>query len=767
MEPTFVAKTKDNKKARTAPVPQQVSTRSRQVQDGSTAGTPLFLRRSPNGSVQLQSQPQAHTEENTNLWLKHAADTNRVQTKLAISQSSDPDEQEADRWADQVVSVTLPVAKHQCAGCRADTPCSKCGQAKQQIRRKVEPNSAQLTGFHSDGFHSDKALRNLGEGKPIDSATRAFMESQFEQDFKPVRIHTNPSAAKLARSINALAFTSGQQIVFGENQYQPETIAGKKLLAHELAHVIQQDGADSHPIQRSAEDATQMTVTHEFAASFTDEELMTQIQIVREHLMTLSPASLEYETLNANLQILESEQTGRNSSQMSSPETEVQSSSPESEVQFNVHVLNNEDFLALTGLTVDTLPEGVLVGGGELSSLIPSNPIELSASSTDWIHPGDAINTSTPSGEPIPELSVWTQPVGKSASLTRFPSYPIPPNATGIIWTQLGAGHLSEFANVRGEMTARGFRYAMWRNLFPASRSTGVPGGFRNDLLFTLMPNQTIIYRASEPAAAEAFAQRLLNTEYNQTYRFPPRAGSGVTVCGTNCINVPADVVREALGVSPEILTPEGPVDITRAGRPSLGAPFDPLQAGRGATMREFLAQDDAYFRERGLVRTPVPGMTIAARGGVGFIKVGGGVLMIYGAYRTKKRLEAAYGTEEFPAVVAEEAGAWGGGIWGTAVGSALGGAVACAPGGPVDLLCIAGGFVGGLIIGTIGSIGGAKLARSVVEYFQIAAENPILFFPPAAAPLAMPAHALGARGGYGGLLRSPLDVEREMRRGR
>lgn len=80
-------------------------------------------------------------------------------------------------------------------------------------------------------------------GQPLDPATREFMEPIFGHDFSQVRVHTDGKAAESARKVNALAYTLGQDVVFGEGQYKPESNAGKRLLVHELTHVIQQQGA--------------------------------------------------------------------------------------------------------------------------------------------------------------------------------------------------------------------------------------------------------------------------------------------------------------------------------------------------------------------------------------------------------------------------------------------------------------------------------------------------------------------------------------------
>jgi hypothetical protein len=77
-------------------------------------------------------------------------------------------------------------------------------------------------------------------GQPIDLATRAFMELRFGHDFSRVRVHHDGKAAESAKSINALAYTSGNHIAFNDGQYSPTTERGKQLLAHELVHTMQQ-----------------------------------------------------------------------------------------------------------------------------------------------------------------------------------------------------------------------------------------------------------------------------------------------------------------------------------------------------------------------------------------------------------------------------------------------------------------------------------------------------------------------------------------------
>lgn len=85
-----------------------------------------------------------------------------------------------------------------------------------------------------------KEIVGRGGGAPLDSRTKVDMERAFGEDFGDVRIHTDTRAADSATAINAQAYTSGTDVVFGQGRYSPDTSAGKRMLAHELAHVVQQ-----------------------------------------------------------------------------------------------------------------------------------------------------------------------------------------------------------------------------------------------------------------------------------------------------------------------------------------------------------------------------------------------------------------------------------------------------------------------------------------------------------------------------------------------
>lgn len=82
-------------------------------------------------------------------------------------------------------------------------------------------------------------------GKPLDQATRSFFEPRFGHDFSKVRVHTDEKAAESAQAVNALAYAVGRDVVFARRQYAPDTPTGRKLLAHELTHTLQQRGQEA------------------------------------------------------------------------------------------------------------------------------------------------------------------------------------------------------------------------------------------------------------------------------------------------------------------------------------------------------------------------------------------------------------------------------------------------------------------------------------------------------------------------------------------
>jgi len=168
-----------------------------------------------------------------------------LQAKLRINEPGDVYEQEADRVAEQVMRPPdVPVYP--------ETSQSRAAQLVQRV-------SGSTAGVGTAPQIVQDVLSSPGE--PLDAATRAFFEGRLGHDFRQVRVHSDAKAGISARAIGALAYSIGQHIAFGQRQYRPHTNEGKRLLAHELAHVVQQvngscptnaTGAVAGPTQRVA-----------------------------------------------------------------------------------------------------------------------------------------------------------------------------------------------------------------------------------------------------------------------------------------------------------------------------------------------------------------------------------------------------------------------------------------------------------------------------------------------------------------------------------
>ncbi len=194
-----------------------------------------------------------------------------IQAKLTVNQPGDRFEQEADRVAEKVMGMTgtQPVGEFPVVGRAANSSirrlCSSCNwememQSKsahvqrrclaceEEVNRKSKISTEQEVPGDLEGQFGTLS----SGGQPLSESTRAFFEPRFGQDFNEIRVHTKASAAETARSINALAYTKGQDIVFAPGQYQPDSYGGRKLLAHELTHVVQQaDTKGSAMIRRT------------------------------------------------------------------------------------------------------------------------------------------------------------------------------------------------------------------------------------------------------------------------------------------------------------------------------------------------------------------------------------------------------------------------------------------------------------------------------------------------------------------------------------
>ena len=150
--------------------------------------------------------------------------------KLGSSPPDDPLEREAERVAEQVMGIARPDAR-------------------------VGPDASETSGVHLSRYSAGAPIRSSpgmpplvqdvvrSPGQPLDTPTREFMESRFGRRFGGVRVHADARADAAAQHVGALAFTLGHDVVFRAGRYAPHSADGRRLLAHELTHVLQQSAA--------------------------------------------------------------------------------------------------------------------------------------------------------------------------------------------------------------------------------------------------------------------------------------------------------------------------------------------------------------------------------------------------------------------------------------------------------------------------------------------------------------------------------------------
>ena len=106
--------------------------------------------------------------------------------------------------------------------------------------QKTAGNATVTAALEEQEASPVKDVVGSGGGSPLDRDTRSFMESRLGADFSDVRVHNDSKATESARSVQAHAYTVGNDVVFQSDKYAPESDSGKRMLAHELTHVVQQ-----------------------------------------------------------------------------------------------------------------------------------------------------------------------------------------------------------------------------------------------------------------------------------------------------------------------------------------------------------------------------------------------------------------------------------------------------------------------------------------------------------------------------------------------
>ncbi len=195
----------------------------------------------------------------------------KVQRKITVSQPGDPYEVEAERVAELITQTS-------------ESSYLERGPTHHADHRRKDGVPPHLKRLKSAGHFIGQAGPEISNevvdtpsSQPLDHATRSYFEPRFGQDLSTVRVHTGGRAADSAHTLNALAYTVGNQIVFGAGQYAPQTSAGRKLLAHELVHTLQQDRDETQPpaglVQRQDDPGTSDAIKQAISSAssrFTD-----------------------------------------------------------------------------------------------------------------------------------------------------------------------------------------------------------------------------------------------------------------------------------------------------------------------------------------------------------------------------------------------------------------------------------------------------------------------------------------------------------------
>ena len=195
-----------------------------------------------------------------------------IQPKLTISTPGDKYEQEADKIADKVMRMegnSTAAAYHQQPN-SLQSKCVTCELEKedQQLMRKADSG----LDINAEPSLLSRLNASKGSGIPLTDSTKGLMENSFGQDLSEVRVHSDQKALEMSQGIHAKAFTHGRDIYFNEGEFNPHTSQGRRLLAHELVHTLQQAGGISpHNIQREEKkEAEKKPIT-------------TKVEVVTEH----------------------------------------------------------------------------------------------------------------------------------------------------------------------------------------------------------------------------------------------------------------------------------------------------------------------------------------------------------------------------------------------------------------------------------------------------------------------------------------------------
>jgi len=197
--------------------------------------------RSP--SMRLGAPPGAKDQVHRAPATHQPAGWRHFATSVPVSRPHEPAEREADRAADAVLRGETVAVQGAAGGASVHRMCSACEE--EQRNQHETPVQAKRDAGSPGAVAGDAAsLPSLeGHGQPLPAALLGDLEPRFGHDFRDVRVHADARASDSARAFDALAYTYGRHVVFGAGQFDPSSTTGRRLIAHELAHVVQQRAA--------------------------------------------------------------------------------------------------------------------------------------------------------------------------------------------------------------------------------------------------------------------------------------------------------------------------------------------------------------------------------------------------------------------------------------------------------------------------------------------------------------------------------------------
>jgi hypothetical protein len=231
---------------------------------------PLVQRQAEEEEEEIQTKPlvqrQAEEEEEEEIQTKPLVqrqaeeEEEEIQTKPLVQRQAEEEEEEIQ---------TKPLVQRQAEEEEEEI------QTKPLVQRQADGS------FEAGSELESRLAAHKGDSRPLPGDIRTFMEPRFDADFSQVRVHADADSAQVSQSIQARAFTHGSHIYFGAGQYDPSSNTGKRLLAHELAHVVQQNGGTQ--LKRGPEQMT-TPLRHEVRTSCARPTTTADIGVVQRAL---------------------------------------------------------------------------------------------------------------------------------------------------------------------------------------------------------------------------------------------------------------------------------------------------------------------------------------------------------------------------------------------------------------------------------------------------------------------------------------------------